>query len=356
MNGSISYHCNLPPFFPPTLQIPAAVNSIQACIAVLSAVISLPLNFFLFIIIVKFPVLHQRSLYLSLQIILVEILYHLLIPATILISTIHGEWIFGRVACNITGMIHDGFAMYRFTMTFVFTVDRFISVHKPFFRHGASIAWILTAFVWLVTLIRVILPLSGILDCYTYISTFKTCTAYPGCSNSCGYFVGWSVGVVVLTGVVLPLCLYIVIFFIVRRIIRYHQSTQDSIRKGRSEHQENKIILVYNSVIQNRKKFVTLFILLISIAGTTPAFTLYIASVFHQEPNTVLFIVNMLVGRTSFNFIPVFDSLAFMRHQDINEISSKLFRKLKCKITSDSRNQYSEKPSSISLESQVESL
>ena len=328
-NENTSYHCNLPPHFPTALEIPEAVNIIQACIAVLSAVISLPLNFYLSIIIVKFPVLHQRSLYLSLQIIVVDILYHLLIPATILISTIHGEWIFGRVACNITGMIHDGFAMYRFTMTFVFTIDRFISVYKPFFKHGALIAWTLSTIMWLVTIIRVIFPLSGILNCYTYIPAFKTCTAFPGCSNSCEYFVEWSVGLIILTGVVLPLCLYIAIYFIIRRIIIYHESMQVSIQKGRRrESKENRIIHVYNHMQHNRKRFVTIFLLLTSIAGNTPAFTLYIASLFYQKPNQILFIVNMLIGRTAFNFIAVFDSLAFTRHQDIKDVSSKLFKSL----------------------------
>ena len=347
-NDTISYRCNLPPNFPPALEIPEAVNIIQACIAVLSAVISLPLNFYLFIIVIKFPVLHQRSLYLSLQIIVVEILYHLLIPASILISTIHGEWIFGQVVCNITGMIHDGFAMLRFTMTLVFTIDRFISVYKPFFKHGASIAWILSTVMWLITLTRAILPLFGILDCYTYIPTFKTCTAFTGCSDSCEYFVGWSVGVIILTGVVLPLCLYILIFLIIRRIMRYHEILQESIQKGRKrESRENRIIRLYNHMQHNRKKFVTIFILLTSIAGSTPAFTLYIASLFHKEPNQILFITNMLIGRMAFNFIPMFDSLAFIRHQDIKEVTSKLLQSLRHKINPDTSSHLQDQPQSL---------
>ena len=342
-NLTTSYHCNLPPYFPPALEIPEVVSIIQACIAVLSAVISLPLNFYLFIIIIKFPALHQRSLYLSLQIIVVEILYHLVIPATILISTIHGEWIFGRVVCNITGIIHDGFAMCRYTMTFVFTFDRFISVYKPFFKHGGSIALTLSVMVWLITLIRVILPLSGIFNCYTYIPSFKTCTAFPGCSNSCEYFVGWSIGHNFLCGVVLPLCFYLALLFIVRRITRYHKLIQDSIKKGiKREHKDNKIIRVYNNIQQNRKKFVTISILLASIAGSTPTLPLYITSLFPTEPNSAVHIVNMLVGRTTFNLVPLFDSLAFTRHQDIIHVSSKIFQPLARNISPVTATQSSE--------------
>ena len=175
MNNSLIFRCNLPPFVPPVLEIPEAVNIIQAVIAVLCAVIGLPVNTFLFIIILKHQELHQRSLYLSLPIIFVEVLYHLVIPVTILVSSIKGGWIFGEVVCNITGMINDGFAMYRFTMTSVFTIDRFISLYKPFSKHVGIIAWTLSVIMCLITFIRVILPLSGILDCYIYVPTFKTC-------------------------------------------------------------------------------------------------------------------------------------------------------------------------------------
>ena len=342
-NWTNIYHCDLPPYFPPILEIPEAVNIIQACIALLSAVVSLPLNFYLFIIIVKFPVLHQRSLYLSLQIIVVEILYHSLIPATILISTIHGEWIFGRVACNIAGMIHDGFALFRFTMTLVFTIDRFISVYKPFFKYGGSIAWILSVIVWLITLIQVILPLSGILDCYTYFPSFKTCTAYPDCSDSCEISVGLNTGFAFLNGVILPLCLYVAIFFIIYKITRYHNMIKDSIKKGRKrDHKESKAICAYNNVQQNRKKFFTIFILLITIAGSFPALPLYIASSFYTEGNSVLIIMNILIGRTLYTLVPFFDSLAFTRHQDVKEVSSKIFQSLNLKFSPAARMQSSD--------------
>ncbi len=71
----------------PIIGVPEAVNVIQATIAVVAALVSAPINIYLFIIILKYPELHQRSLLLSLQIITIEILYHLTVPITILIST-----------------------------------------------------------------------------------------------------------------------------------------------------------------------------------------------------------------------------------------------------------------------------
>ena len=114
-----------------------------------------------------------------------------------------------------------------------------------------------------------------------HFPSFKTCTAYPGCSNSCKLSVGFSVAIVSLSGIILPLCLYVAIFFIVCRITRYHDMIQDSIKKGRKrECKESKVTHAYKIMQKNKKKFVTIFILLIIIAGSTPALPIYIASAF----------------------------------------------------------------------------
>ena len=204
------FRCNLPPFFPPSLGIHDSINKIQAIIAVATAFVGLPLNIYLFVIILKYKSLHQRSLFLSLQIIAIEILYHAVIPATILTSGIKGTWVFGQVTCNLTGMVHDAFPMFRFSMTFVLTLDRFIFVFGPQFycNHGGKLAWILSVCVWTLSLVRAFVPLHGILDCYTYIPVVKTCTTYTGCSKPCEYFVAASVTFIVFTGVLLPLVLY----------------------------------------------------------------------------------------------------------------------------------------------------
>jgi len=97
--------------------------------------------------------------------------------------------------------------------------------------------------------------------------------------------------------------------------------------RNKDEEQEaKKEVKMYTNMINNKKRFVTVSILLISIMGTTPAFTLYMASIFHSAPNRILLIVNMLVGRTSFNIIPFFDAIAFSRHQDIKKVSMQIFR------------------------------
>jgi uncharacterized membrane protein YciS (DUF1049 family) len=330
--NSTVFRCGLPPFFPPALGIHDSINKIQATIAILTATVGLPLNIYLFIIILKYKSLHQRSLFLSLQIIAIEIVYHAVVPATILTSGITGTWIFGEVFCNITGMIHDAFAMFRFSMTLVLTVDRFIYIFQPFFysKHGGKLAWLLSSCMWFLSLVRVIVPLYGVLDCYSYIPTFKTCTAFSGCSKPCEYFVAVSITFIISTGVIIPMILYAIIFIKVRQVTRQHEN---NLRQH--ENNSENANRAFRRLQQRKKILITVFLLMVSIAGgTAPAFTLYIISLFYRVANATIFIVNMLIGRTFFNLIPVFDAIAFTRHGDVKHKSTKLIRSMSFAITS----------------------
>ena len=281
------------------------MNIVQGLIAAIAFLIGLPMNIYLLIIIIKYPSLHERSFFLSLQIIIAEIAYYVIVIPTILASSITGTWIFGEVVCNMTGMMHDAFAKIRFSMM---TLDRFISVFEPFYydRQGGKITVLLSPLMWFLMLVRITTPLYGILDCYNYIPTFKTCTIYSGCSGGCAILTGVGISYVC---VILSLSLYMLIFIKVRKLFSQEESTLNNARKKNS--------------------IKTMFSLLLSlVGGTTPAIVLYIL-LFFMKPNTAVSIVNILVGRTCFNLIPVFDAIAFSRHGDIKAINSKLYSSLK---------------------------
>ena len=188
MNTSASsFRCGLPPFFPPALNIPQAINYIQATIAITVGLVGCLLNVLLLFTIIKYKSLHQRLMYLALQIVLVDLLYTVTIPPVIFTSGITGEYQFGDFMCNILGFIHDFFAIFRFTMTLMLALDRFISVFCPFFykRNSFHFICVLLVIVYIVSFVRVILPLSGIMGCFLYVHTQKTCTAFSGCSGGC---------------------------------------------------------------------------------------------------------------------------------------------------------------------------
>ena len=226
-----SFRCGLPPYFPPSLNIPEIINYVQACIALILGVIGFSLNLFILFMITAYKSLHQRLMYLALHIVIIDLVYTVTIPPVIFTSGVSGEWLLGLVMCNILGMIHDFFVLFRFSMTLILTLERFISVFWPFFyrRNSRKIILTLLPVVFIVSILRVVIPSAGIFDCFLYVPTQKTCTAFSGCSTECFYFIVVSSLVIVTFTMILPFVLYIVLFCKTRSVKRRSRSVIGSV-------------------------------------------------------------------------------------------------------------------------------
>ena len=410
------FRCSLPPYFPPSLNIHPAISYVQVVIALIMGFTGFFLGLFVLFVIIKYKRLHQRLMYLAAQIIAVDLLYTFTIPPVIFTSGVAGTWLLGTAPCNILGMIHDGYVMFRFLMTLILTLDRFVSVFWPFFymRRSKHFICVLTTMVYFIAIVRIIIPMYGILDCYLYIHTLKTCTVFSGCSDSCFWLVVTHSIIVLSFGMLLPLLLYIILFCksksmsrnmkkrmsithsLVSKSVAFSTSVPlgknlNSLSNKRISPLQQEIVLMsfspgemqnsacgydFNSTAsegtqshsiepelsttttnggtrsrlpsivssastwtaksrnRNLRTNITMFILLMSVIGsTTPAFTLYFIQFSTLRTSPVLFIINMLVGRTFFNLIPVIDSIAIMRHREFRlsvKDLAKSIRKLCC--------------------------
>ena len=324
------YPCGLPPDFPPSLGIPPAVNYIQAGIALVTGIIGLLLNIFILFIIIKYRSLHQRLMYIAIQIAIIEIAYSLLVPPAIFVSGIARDWLLGDAMCNILGVVNDGFAWFRFMMTFILTLDRFISVFLPFFyeKHSKSIIISLLSLVYFTTFFRVILPVKGIMGCYVYVSSNKICTAFSNCSFECYYFVLVSIVLIVFIGSFLPLAMYMVIFYKAYRLRKATRRIAPQNLAAESQRKNETKILKESFQVS-----VTMFILLMSVIGcTSPAFILYAVQFLTNITHGAFFSVVMLVGRTSFNSIPVVDAIAIMRDKEFRVAVKKLIASIRNRL------------------------
>ena len=348
------FPCGLPPYFPPSFNIHPAISYVQVAIALIMGFTGFFLNLFILVMIIKYKRLHNRLMYLAVQITAVDLLYTMAIPPVIFTSGVAGTWLLGMAACNILGMIHDGFVMFRFLMTLILTLDRFVSVFWPFFhlKRFTFPLCVLILIVYLVSIARVIIPLKGILGCYLYVPTLKACTVFSGCSKPCFWLVVTHSIIVLFFGMFLPLLLYVILFCKIKSVTRSRRRRQRTVttsmlrnitiltskiatelpmealhingpypQKENARRTASADSIVDNGGIsrsrhtsQNTRVNVTMFILLMSVIGsTTPAFTLYFIQFSTLQASPALFIVNMLVGRTFFNFIPIMDSIAIMR-------------------------------------------
>ena len=353
-----NYTCGLPTDFSPSLNIPPAISYVQAGIALITGIVGLLFNAFILIIIIKYRSLHQRLMYIAVQIIVVELAYSLLVPPAIFVSGIARDWLLGEAMCNILGIVNDGFAYFRFMMTFILTLDRFVSVFFPFVyeRNSKKILIVLLIMVYFTTFLRVILPLKGVMGCYTYVPTNKICTAYSVCSTGCFYFILASIVIIVLIGAIVPFCMYMILFYKaykVRKIssqavtttqspscssiatVQINMSTikEESLPRGReSSICEHDLEKARKSISgdENFQVILTMFILLMSVIGcTSPAFVLYFIQFISLHNNSAFFIIIMLLGRTSFNSIPIFDSIAIMRDKQFRKSAKTFFGTLK---------------------------
>ena len=335
MNNSSNYNypCGLPPDFPPSFGIPPAVNYVQAAIALVTGIVGLSLNIFVLFIIIKYRSLQQRLMYIAIQISIMEITYLLLIPPAIFVSGIAREWLLGDAMCNILGIVNDGFAYFRFMMTFILTLDRFISVFSPFFyeRHAKRILFSLLGLVYFTTFVRVFLPIEGVMGCYAYVGSNKICTAYSGCSLNCYYFVVVSITLIVAIGAFMPFGMYMILFC---KAYRLRKATMKTVPQELPlESQEGEARVKPNVRKESFHVTITMFILLMSvIGGTSPVFILYAVQFVADQKHPAFFILIMLVGRTSFNSIPVVDAIAIMRNKQFRESARKFFAIIKEKL------------------------
>ena len=332
-----NYSCGLPPDFPPSFGIPPAVSYIQAGITLVIGIIGLLLNIFILFITIKYRSLH-RTMYIAIQIVCGEITYSLLVPPAIFVSGIARDWLLGDAMCIILGAVNDGFAYFRFMMTFILTLDRFISVLFPFFyeRHSKKISLILLSLVYLTTIIRALIPIEGLLGCYVYVGANKICTAYPGCSLGCYYLVVLTFILTIFCGAVLSFFMYMIIFckaFKIRRAQRRIVPQEVVPPEAAPESQGESDSKPHVKPKAPKKEFhvtITIFILLMSVIGcTSPAIFLYAVQSFVNPRHGAFFIVVMLVGRTSFNSIPVVDAIAILRNKEFRETVKKLIRSIR---------------------------
>ena len=253
---------------------------------------------------------------MALQLAIINLVFTTTVLFPEFITAVTGEWVFGEGMCQASGFLHDGFASMRFLLTLAFTLDRFFTVFLPFYyaKHGGKVSSLMSFVVWMVSLIRVSIPLRGGLDCYAYVPTFKTCTAVT-CTET---YILTIVGITALLGDIIPFALYITLFIKAKKIKNKTQAAlpnpTDTPASSTARH--------------NSRAMITFLILFLALIGcTTPPVVLYMVSFAlpaEQGPNPILLIFQIIVGRTFFNALTVIDPIVLMRNRDVREVLAKM--------------------------------
>lgn len=129
----------------------------------------------------------------------------------VVVKAIAREWLYRHIGCQFMGFILDTLASVRFLFMLVITLDRIFTV-LSYGKYAGRVSFTLSAVVWIVSIIHGIVPLEGLLDCYTYVPTFSTATAVAGCSEECEVYIFTTLGITDFLGAVVPFFLYVILF------------------------------------------------------------------------------------------------------------------------------------------------
>ena len=308
---------------------PLAVGYVQAVITILIIVFSLGVNSMIIYLIARFKELRQRSFFLALQLIVINLVYTVLLLPTVVVGSIVHSWVFGPVMCTIIGGYNDFFFSCHFIMLIVMALDRFFAVFMPFFydRHGNKIAIGLSITAWVFVSIRPITELA--LGCFRFVLTHKTCCG-TGCSTpgGCAVFIPVFSWLAVLSGIIVPTTVYVVLYLKGRQL-------QHNIDVGLSL--EEKARAAFNGRIC--KTFAMIVLAYVGVGLVVLIFYGW----FTIAPEATLeslefYVLQCLIGRTFSSSITIVNPIIILRNRDVRDAWAKLKCTLLNRICTPDRN------------------
>ena len=190
---------------------PPAVDYVQAAVTVLIIVLSITINSIIVHLITCFKQLWQRSFFLALQAIVINLVFTALVLPTVVVTSILRSWVFGSAMCGIIGGSNTFFFTGQYLMLVVMALDRFLTVFMPFFydRHGNKIAVGMSIITWSYAFFDAII--STALGCTTFVPMYKTCIG-AFCNKICAVIVNAHTGIVTLSSIIVPLVVYMILY------------------------------------------------------------------------------------------------------------------------------------------------
>ena len=127
----------------------------------------------------------------------------------------------------------------------VLVIDRFLSVFSPFLypKYNTKIIVCLSLQSWTASILLSILPLPGIMDCYTFSSRFWICGLSTSCNVKCMAFSNIYFGLVVAPLTISPLILYIILYCKAKKIRNSSIAMSINPSEGEAKRRENRVTI-----------------------------------------------------------------------------------------------------------------
>ena len=292
------------------------VKIIQAFHSFLVLICGILLNSMVLFVVGKFKKLQTPSFSIGLQVVVLDLMLAL-IQIFVLTSIIAGSWPFGEALCAIVGFIVQLTGLTRTFLMLVLVIDRFLTVFSPFLypRYDSKIIVCLSLLSWIASILLLIPPFPGLLDCYTFLSTSWICNLSSSCNRKCVAFINIYFGLIIAPLTILPLILYIILYCKAKKIKNSSIAVSSNPSEGEAKRRRNQVTITFFLL------FITLFVVIVPSVGIS-----VIARSFIQSIGSTSTLVHslLIVSNSMVTFLVITDPIVIMRNSDIREALSKI--------------------------------
>ena len=300
------------------------VTTIQAIAVTLIAVTGLVLSVFLACVIILEKKLHRRSFIIGLQIVFLDIGFIVLVQIPLIVTASARDWVFGSALCQMLGALSLFVATWRWPVMFILTLDRFLSVFKPFHytKHANKIMFLLSIIALIASVGVSLVPLSDF-GCYHFQETALTCLISWECKNIlCFLYYIFISGLVFTIGGIAPLIMYLAMYIKARKIAKRYVRAVGPIEEEPTNPPQ-KI------TSEDKRASVTILILFISLIGLTTPFYLVVAvyefcAILGINLPRILILFYFL--NNIYYALPIADAIVIMKNKDVKGVLKKILK------------------------------
>ena len=270
------------------------------------------LNVLVIVLVARHKKLQTYSFGIAMQVVILDLVNTTLILFS-LVSILANQWVFGEHMCAVIGMVLFCSATIRTLIMFVFVIDRFLDVFAPYkyLQHKAKITISLSVASWIFSVGVTVVPLPGILDCYTFEPFAWVCSISGGCGYYCFIYTSVLFTLFLTPVTILPVFLYVALYIKAKKVMKKLPRT-DAAENFRREW----------------KATVTFFLLFITVFGLHfPAILIQITitsiyPIVTESPPGVF--VLFTFSSVLVSALVVTDPIVIMRNRDVKETISKI--------------------------------
>jgi predicted nucleic acid-binding Zn ribbon protein len=311
------------------------------------------LNLFVTVLIAHTKKLQNATFILALQVCASDMINAAIVFPTSAANAIADRYVFTGFCTTI------GFALFflrivRIYLMLVLVLDRFCSVFMPFWYQRNKIKVIvplsLGAWIWSFTI--TIIPVRGILDCYSFSRSTWACVPISGCRNpnACSIYISSSIALSNFCNVI-GLVLYSILFYKAKKIqnkiaVAPQPDTESTCTEERKAAAER--------LKRERRANITFLLLFLALVGVgLPPFIFFVigrplVSSLNIVPHPAYTVIQV-IGRAFYPLITIMDPIVIMRNQDFRAAMRNFLKRFKTPQASES-NGYNTSYTSASIQ------